>query len=131
MIFTGLHEVARELESPFFNAPNDLPLNNWQAQYNEALLVLFAGYHPDAFWSVYEATEEEMEAANRAGKVVEGITEAGEEDEEVVKSPEKDVQGVTTENIDIEGTPKKQDSDDDKMTKDDKVTKKQDEKTLH
>lgn len=25
MVFAGLHEVARELESPFFNVPNDLP----------------------------------------------------------------------------------------------------------
>jgi predicted membrane chloride channel (bestrophin family) len=46
MVFTGLHEVARELESPFFNVPNDLPLNNFQAQFNEALMAMFAGYHP-------------------------------------------------------------------------------------
>ena len=42
MVFTGLHEVARELESPFTNQPNDLPLNNFQAQFNEALLAMFA-----------------------------------------------------------------------------------------
>jgi predicted membrane chloride channel (bestrophin family) len=39
MCFTGLHEVARELESPFQNVPNDVPLNNFQAQYNEGIMV--------------------------------------------------------------------------------------------
>lgn len=52
MSFVGLHEVARELENPFQNVPNDVPLNNFQAQYNEALLSMFTGYHPDAFWEV-------------------------------------------------------------------------------
>jgi Bestrophin, RFP-TM, chloride channel len=52
MCFVGLHEVARELENPFQNVPNDVPLNNFQAQYNEALLSMFTGYHPDAFWEV-------------------------------------------------------------------------------
>lgn len=54
MCFTGLHEVARELESPFDNVPNDVPLNNFQAQFNEALMTMFAGYHPDAYWEVTE-----------------------------------------------------------------------------
>jgi predicted membrane chloride channel (bestrophin family) len=39
MCFAGLHEVARELESPFQNVPNDVPLNNFQAQYNEGIMV--------------------------------------------------------------------------------------------
>jgi Bestrophin, RFP-TM, chloride channel len=52
MCFVGLHEVARELENPFQNVPNDVPLNNFQAQYNEALMSMFTGYHPDAFWEV-------------------------------------------------------------------------------
>jgi predicted membrane chloride channel (bestrophin family) len=47
----GLHEVARELENPFRNVPNDLPLCTFQAFYNEALLIMFSGYHPDAYWS--------------------------------------------------------------------------------
>ena len=50
MCFTGLHEVARELENPFQNMPNDIPLNNFQAQFNEGLMVMFFGYHPDAYW---------------------------------------------------------------------------------
>lgn len=54
LCFTGLHEVARELESPFRNAPNDIPLNNYQAQFNEALICLCAGYHPDSMWELPE-----------------------------------------------------------------------------
>lgn len=46
----GLHEVARELENPFRNAPNDVPLCTMLAFYNEALITMFAGYHPDAYW---------------------------------------------------------------------------------
>jgi hypothetical protein len=34
-------QVARELENPFHNVPNDVPLNNFQAQYNHALLNMF------------------------------------------------------------------------------------------
>jgi predicted membrane chloride channel (bestrophin family) len=56
MCFTGLHEVSRELESPFQNMPNEVPLNNYQSQFNESLMVLFSGYHPDAFWRVREPT---------------------------------------------------------------------------
>jgi len=47
LCFVGLHEVARELEQPFINSPNDLPLNYYQAQFNEALQVMFTGFHPD------------------------------------------------------------------------------------
>jgi predicted membrane chloride channel (bestrophin family) len=57
MCFAGLHEVARELESPFQNVPNDVPLNNFQAQFNEALLTMFSGFHPDAFWQVVRDEE--------------------------------------------------------------------------
>jgi len=46
----GLHEVARELENPFRNAPNDVPLCTLLAFYNEALVTMFAGFHPDAYW---------------------------------------------------------------------------------
>ena len=51
MCFVGVHEVARELEKPFQNVPNDLPLTTFQAQFNEALIAMYAGFHPDA-WSV-------------------------------------------------------------------------------
>lgn len=50
LCLSGIHEVARELENPFRNIPNDLPLVTLQAQYNEALLTMYSGYHPDLFW---------------------------------------------------------------------------------
>lgn len=50
----GAHEVARELENPFRNVPNEIPLVTLQAQYNEALITLFSGYHPDHFWDADE-----------------------------------------------------------------------------
>eukprot|EP00555_Chaetoceros_dichaeta_P000474 CAMPEP_0198278292 /NCGR_PEP_ID=MMETSP1447-20131203/66302_1 /TAXON_ID=420782 /ORGANISM="Chaetoceros dichaeta, Strain CCMP1751" /LENGTH=202 /DNA_ID=CAMNT_0043973367 /DNA_START=383 /DNA_END=991 /DNA_ORIENTATION=- len=46
----GLHEVARELENPFRNIPNDIPLNTLQAMFNESLLTVYSGYHPDHYW---------------------------------------------------------------------------------
>jgi len=49
---TGMHEVARELENPFRNNPNDLPLCTMQAQFNEALMTIFVGYHPDSWWNI-------------------------------------------------------------------------------
>merc|ERR1711953_1333430 len=47
---TGLHEVARELENPFRNAPNDIPLCTLLAMYNESLVTMCSGFHPDAYW---------------------------------------------------------------------------------
>ena len=48
--FIGIQEVALELEQPFIRYPNDLPLNNYQAQFNEALISsLYGGFHPDAW----------------------------------------------------------------------------------
>jgi len=46
----GLHEVARELENPFRNVPNEIPLCTLQAMYNETLVTMFSGYNPDFFW---------------------------------------------------------------------------------
>ena len=68
LCFTGLHEVAREIESPFQNVPNDVPLNNFQAQFNEALMIMFYGYHPDAFWDVPEEDEENEEGKEQQQK---------------------------------------------------------------
>jgi hypothetical protein len=57
LCFLGSHEVARELENPFFAVPNDLPLNNYQTQFNEALIAgMFAGFNPDS-WGVDEEDE--------------------------------------------------------------------------
>jgi hypothetical protein len=52
LCFVGMHEVARELENPFQNAPNDIPLMTMQAELNEALIQLQSGYHPDSYWSI-------------------------------------------------------------------------------
>ena len=50
MCFVGIQEVAIELEEPFIRFPNDLPLNNYQAQFNEALISsLYGGFHPDSW----------------------------------------------------------------------------------
>lgn len=38
------------VENPFRNVPNELPLVTFQAQYNEALIIMYAGFHPDAYW---------------------------------------------------------------------------------
>lgn len=46
----GLHEVSRELENPFKNIPNEIPLVTFQAMFNESLITLYSGYHPDHFW---------------------------------------------------------------------------------
>lgn len=46
----GLHEVARELENPYKNVPNEIPLVTLCAMFNESLITMFAGYHPDHFW---------------------------------------------------------------------------------
>lgn len=46
----GLHEVSRELENPFRNVPNDLPLVTLHAMYNEALVTMYSGFNPDSFW---------------------------------------------------------------------------------
>lgn len=47
----GLHEVARELENPFRNVPNEIPLYTLQAMFNESLITVYSGYHPDHFWN--------------------------------------------------------------------------------
>lgn len=52
LCFAGLHEVARELENPFQNVPNDLPLTTFQAQFNESLLCMYSGFHPDSWWEL-------------------------------------------------------------------------------
>jgi predicted membrane chloride channel (bestrophin family) len=39
LCFLGTQEVARELEDPFQNVPNDIPLTTYQAQMNEALIT--------------------------------------------------------------------------------------------
>ncbi|KAL3909496.1 MAG: hypothetical protein SGILL_008066 [Bacillariaceae sp.] len=57
--FAGIIEVAREMQDPFYQFPNDLPLNNYQVQYNEALIsCMYGGFHPDAAKTEELKTEE-------------------------------------------------------------------------
>lgn len=53
----GLHEVARELENPFRNVPNEIPLCTLQAMFNESLITMYAGYHPDHYWNADDYRE--------------------------------------------------------------------------
>lgn len=82
LCFVGLHEVARELENPFQNVPNDLPLNNYQAQFNESLMIMFYGYHPDGHnWlppsqeGDEEEDEDQIQTENFNRQVVVGMDE--------------------------------------------------------
>jgi len=59
LCFEGVHQVARELENPFKNVPNDLPLTTFQAQFNEALITMYAGYHPESWWEVPQMSQKE------------------------------------------------------------------------
>ena len=52
--------MARELESPFHNVPNDLPLTTFQAEFNEALCAMFAGFHPDSWWDPPASTLQQV-----------------------------------------------------------------------
>ena len=60
----GLHEVSRELENPFRNVPNDLPLVTLHAMYNEALVTMYSGFNPDSFWdpALYRVALEALSA---------------------------------------------------------------------
>ena len=61
----GLHEVARELENPFRNVPNEIPLVTLQAMFNESLVTLFSGFHPDHYFDPEEYREYGKEKAKQ------------------------------------------------------------------
>ena len=71
----GLHEVARELENPFRNAPNDVPLCTLLAFYNEALITMFSGHHPDAYWNESDIIKKKK----NSDKAMNGVKEEGSE----------------------------------------------------
>ena len=50
MCLQSIDEVAKELENPFRNIPNELPVVTYQAEFNESLLTIYSGFHPDSFW---------------------------------------------------------------------------------
>lgn len=69
---SGIHEVARELENPFRNVPNEIPLSTIMAEANEALITMYAGYHPDLYWAdeakqyaPHEGGQQETSTANQ------------------------------------------------------------------
>ncbi|KAL7507013.1 hypothetical protein ACHAXN_004238 [Cyclotella atomus] len=92
----GLHEVARELENPFRNAPNDIPLCTMLAMYNESLITMFAGFHPDSYW-------DESDVLKAKGVI--GESENGESDENDAPQLISDVDTPRTES-DITETPR-------------------------
>lgn len=65
---SGAHEVARELENPFRNIPNELPVCTLQAQFNEALITMFSGYHPDHFWDAKGHDHHPSDPSPRRGR---------------------------------------------------------------
>ena len=99
---SGIHEVARELENPFRNVPNELPLVTLQAQFNEALITMYAGYHPDSYWTEEAEEYEEMSRAQE-GKSSEVNEEKKPEPQstanEVKESDDKAEQKDTEEKI--------------------------------
>lgn len=104
----GLHEVSRELENPFRKPPNEIPVCTLQAQFNEALLTAYAGYHPDAYFTDVQcrrratarssissfATSISERSLNSSGIILEGDEGAETDDEEEI-----DVSTGTTEEI--------------------------------
>lgn len=52
LLLNGLNELAKEYEHPYRGMPNDLPLNLFQAQFNESIVTMFAGFHPDSWWEM-------------------------------------------------------------------------------
>ncbi len=75
--FQGIHEVARELEDPFYQFPNDLPLNHYQALFNESLIsCLYAGFHPDVWgWASSSSSSSSEPAGATNGTASDGNDE--------------------------------------------------------
>eukprot|EP00567_Pseudictyota_dubia_P001625 CAMPEP_0197466698 /NCGR_PEP_ID=MMETSP1175-20131217/65181_1 /TAXON_ID=1003142 /ORGANISM="Triceratium dubium, Strain CCMP147" /LENGTH=606 /DNA_ID=CAMNT_0043002747 /DNA_START=314 /DNA_END=2134 /DNA_ORIENTATION=- len=69
----GLHEVARELENPFRNVPNDVPLVTLLAMFNESLITMYSGYHPDHFWDGPAYEQRGQQKWDKAKAAKEGI----------------------------------------------------------
>lgn len=65
--------VALELENPFQNVPNDLPLTTYQAEFNEALISMFAGFNPDSWWEVSKQHFSSIQEKQMSAKEKEGM----------------------------------------------------------
>jgi len=74
LCFVSLQMVARELENPFTAVPNDLPLPTIQAEFNEALISMFAGYNPDSWWEVPKKGAAKETAKRESVKIKESTT---------------------------------------------------------
>ena len=93
LCFTGLHEVARELEAPFRNAPNDIPLNNYQAQFNEALICFNAGFHPDSYW-ILPQSKQPNESADFYLATIENVSDQTNPNDKIDESLDSNVAAV-------------------------------------
>lgn len=82
----GINEVARELENPFRNIPNELPLVTIQAQANEALYTMFAGYHPDLFWDGDRALQNSRRTNNLDFSMKSDMSSKGDDNEYPISS---------------------------------------------
>mmetsp|Transcript_18555 Transcript_18555/g.26108 ORF Transcript_18555/g.26108 Transcript_18555/m.26108 type:complete len:593 (+) Transcript_18555:266-2044(+) len=85
LCLTALHEVATELENPYRNFPNDIPLNTLLALFNESLITMYAGYHPDHYWNgdeyLYNGNESmngEMNSDDKADKKPQSVAPSRE-----------------------------------------------------
>ena len=63
-----------QIEHPFRNAPNEIPVCLLQATYNEALANMFSGFNPDAFWDpeMYQPALEALDETKTERKEAEG-----------------------------------------------------------
>lgn len=92
MCLQSIDEVGKELENPFRNIPNELPVVTYQAEYNEALLTIYSGFHPDSFWkppreyrhsvkftkasSVSELSQSDLSAINeQSSRSIDGLSQ--------------------------------------------------------
>ena len=74
MILSGINEVATELENPFRNVPNELPVVYWQAEFNETLITMFSGFHPDFYWDGDDGdySDDDDDDSNNIGSLKKG-----------------------------------------------------------
>jgi hypothetical protein len=94
MCLSGIHEVARELENPFRNVPNEIPLVTMMAHFNEALITMYSGYHPDHYWDGDRTMRKRAEARKEAQAFKATPQAPKEEAPQVPKAPSS---GMTAE----------------------------------
>ena len=109
----GLHEVTRELENPFRNAPNDIPLCTMMAMYNESLITMFAGFHPDSYWDesdvlkakgVMNGSETDISEETSTPQILSNV-ETPRTESDMTETPRSINENGIYENKDIVSTP--------------------------